>query len=274
MGQIPVRHIYDNQTENFSIRDLGIVLDGKSLKEEIHRHDYYFVMFFEKGSGTHEIDFVNYPITDNCLFILRPGQVHQMYMEAGCTGYLLQFNTEYFFPFDKAAGKILNCYQPDESSFKPLSDILRYVYQEYRIQKSRYLDIIKAQMSSFMIALLRENPATPVDQTNLYRQERLDQLMVLLEQHILTHKQVSDYAKMMNLSVYQLNAIIKSALNKTCSELINEQIILEAKRRLLATPDQINQIGYDLGYEDISYFTRFFKRHTGYAPEAFRQKIK
>jgi len=55
---------------------------------------------------------------------------------------------------------------------------------------------------------------------------------------------------------------------------ITDHIILEAKRQLLATTSQINQIAGGLGYEDVSYFIRFFKKHTGHSPEAFRQKFK
>jgi AraC family transcriptional activator of pobA len=76
----------------------------------------------------------------------------------------------------------------------------------------------------------------------------------------------------MHLSGYQLNAITKTALGRSCSDLINERIILEAKRYLLATSEQVNQVADHLGYEDVSYFIRFFKKHTGYSPEAFRQK--
>lgn len=74
--------------------------------------------------------------------------------------------------------------------------------------------------------------------------------------------------------MYQLNSIAKSMLGKTCSALINAHMILEAKRNLLATANQINQIASHLGYEDVSYFIRFFKKHTGYSPEQFRQNLK
>jgi AraC-like DNA-binding protein len=105
-------------------------------------------------------------------------------------------------------------------------------------------------------------------------QEHLDKFLGLLEINIFTHKQVSQYAGMLNLSAYQLNTIAKTTLGKTSSELINEHIILEAKRCLLATSSQINQTAYRLGYEDVSYFIRFFKKHTGYSPEAFRNNFR
>jgi AraC-like DNA-binding protein len=95
-----------------------------------------------------------------------------------------------------------------------------------------------------------------------------------MEAHISKLKQVSQYAEMLHLSSYQLNAITKSMLGKTCSAMIDEHIILESKRYLLATSGQVNQIAYQLGYEDVSYFIRFFKKHTGYSPEAFRKNFR
>jgi YesN/AraC family two-component response regulator len=63
-------------------------------------------------------------------------------------------------------------------------------------------------------------------------------------------------------------------VGKTVSELINEQIILEAKRHLLATSNQIKEIADQLGYEDHSYFIRFFKQQTGLSPDAFRKNFR
>jgi AraC family transcriptional regulator, transcriptional activator of pobA len=122
--------------------------------------------------------------------------------------------------------------------------------------------------------LVRQNRISILNSANTYAQQRLDELVELLETQIVTYKKVSQYAKLLNLSSYQLNAITKQTLGKTCSELINEYIILESKRYLRATANQVNQIAYHLGYEDASYFIRFFKKHTAYSPEAFRYKFR
>ncbi len=96
----------------------------------------------------------------------------------------------------------------------------------------------------------------------------------LLEIHITRHKSVSYYADAMSLSAYQLNAVTKATVGKTCSAVIDEYILLECKRQLLATTNTVSQIAQQLGYEDVSYFIRFFKKHTGYPPEAFRDKFR
>ena len=109
---------------------------------------------------------------------------------------------------------------------------------------------------------------------NSYTQERFEELTELIEKNIATHKQVSQYADLMHMSAYQLNSITKASVNKSASELITDQVLLEAKRYLLATSDQVKEIADTLGYEDISYFIRFFKKQTGYSPEAYRQNFK
>ncbi len=84
---------------------------------------------------------------------------------------------------------------------------------------------------------------------------RFEDFLALLGPHITSKKQVSQYADLLNLSIYQLNAITKTTIGKPASELINEQIILEAKRYLLATPNQVKDINQLHGScENANYF--------------------
>jgi len=165
-----------------------------------------------------------------------------------------------------------NLYRPDRSSFRKLYALLTDIFQECTVKREKYWDVIKASLGIFFIELIRSK-AKDEDSSNnrsLYANERLDKFLELLETHIFTHKKVSEYAGMLNLSAYQLNAITKRTMGKKCSDIIDEYIILESKRYLLATSNQVNQIAYQLGYEDVSYFIRFFKKHTGQTPDSFR----
>jgi AraC-like DNA-binding protein len=163
-----------------------------------------------------------------------------------------------------------------QQQFKKLQDVLTYIFNEYTAQQAGYMEVIKANLDIFFIEFIRQssNPLSTSKQGSNYTQEKFEEFQELVENNIVTHKQVSQYANLMNLSSYQLNAIIKTTINKSASEFINEQIVLEAKRNLLATPNQIKDIADHLGYEDISYFIRFFKKHTGHSPEAFRKNYQ
>ncbi len=283
---IPIRYMDStkkelNASESFNIRDVRDLLAGKDMVQELHRHDFFYVLALKKASGKHEIDFASYKVSDNSIFLMRPGQVHALTLKAGSRGYLMEFKTDFYYPHNKASHEILrkarhkNFCQLDVNGFKKLMAILMNIFEEYNNQQERYQEVIKANIGIFFIELVRHrhNRKSNWNDTNVYKHDRLEEFLDLLETHITKHKQVSRYADMLNLSSYQLNAITKATRGKTCSDLINEYIILESKRYLLATSNQVTQVAYHMGYEDVSYFIRFFRKHTGYSPEAFRKQF-
>jgi AraC family transcriptional activator of pobA len=287
MKTIPVRHIasakpLQSSTGRFSIRDLQQVLNGKDLVHDIHKHNFYFVLAVQHGKGIHEIDFVAYPVHDYSIFILRPGQVHKLQLAADTTGFLMEFDLSFYQPkntisehrWKKASSK--NFCEVQASGFGKLRTHLAAIFDEYSTKQDGYLEAIKANLDLFFIEYTRQsrNPGSITKAERGYAQERFEELVRLLEKNIVSMKNVSQYADLLNLSSYQLNSIAKAAVGKTVSDLINEQIILEAKRNLLATSNQIKEIADQLGYEDPSYFIRFFKKHTGQSPEAFRKSFK
>lgn len=278
MKSIPVRSLKEKTasgSENFVVRN---VRGMNEIVRDVHRHDFFFVLALKKGEGSHSIDFIPHSIHNYSVFFIRPGQVHKLQLKAGSVGFIMQFDTNFYDPRDNASRALLrrasekNYCQLNAAAFGNLFTILATIFREYTDQRDGYREVIKASLAIFIIELVRNRRDNEQAlRESSYEQTRLDEFRELLERSIAQHKQPSYYAEKLNLSLYQLNAITKSMLGKTCSDVINEHIILEAKRYLLATTDQVNQIAYHLGYEDPSYFIRFFKRHTGRSPEAFRK---
>lgn len=287
MENIPIRTI-DNPdktcrfSKRFDIRNVQVLLDGKTMVESLHRHDFFYVLIIEQGSGFHEIDFTSYSVQPYSIYFLRPGQVHQLELKEDCSGYLLQFSRDFYDSTDIESARFLrkvsskNFCQLNKASFQKLLPILAAIDYEYTNQDLGFLQMIKANLSRFFIELMRHCQLVNKNTQNInpYSLEKLDEFYALLEEHISTTKQVSKYAEFIGLSTYQLNTITKKTLGKTCSELINDYIILESKRYLLTTSNQVNQIAWHLGYADVSYFIRFFKKQTTYSPEAFRKHSK
>jgi len=286
MKTIPVRHISNTPRDpafsaTFGMLDIELYLAGQDRVQPLHRHDFFYVLVLERGAGIHHIDFVDYPVIDNTVFFLRPGQVHELTLKKECSGYLLKFSSDFYTPLDASLKRIFrkvsnnNLYRFNADHMKTLSAVLSNIYQESRQQQDMHSNVIKSYLDIFFMQLLRgiEQAERSADQSD-YIQERLHELQELLVCSAANHKQVSFYAHTLHLTTYQINAITKATLGKTCSEVINDHIILEAKRHLLATSSQVNQIAGYLGYEDVSYFVRFFKKNTGYSPEAFRKGYK
>lgn len=269
MKKIPVRQIQEpNLTDHFSIKAVEALLNEGDMVQELHGHDFFYLLVLKNGIGEHEIDFTMHEVGDNMLFFMRPGQVHQLNLKRGSTGYLLQFKPDFFDAQDHSAVQLLrqasrqNFCKTDTNRFDKLTNILAYIFKEFTDRQEGYQEVIKAGFHVFLIELLRQrqNKERPIKGGNPYAQEKLEQFVELLEVRLTIFKQVGQYAGLMNISTYQLSAITKNLLNKTPSKLINEYIILEAKRQLLATSNQVSQIAYYLGYEDVSYFIRFFKK--------------
>ena len=283
MNTIPVRQLRDSFfEERFSLRSIEPLVAERALIHDLHRHDFYFILFVEKGKGEHEIDFIHYEVGEFSVFFLRPGQVHQLKLAQGASGFMLQFTSQFYSPKDIPAIQVLrkvstkNHCRLSSEEFAHIMTLLQLIFTEFSRKQDRYKDVIRAYLAILFIELARQSPHSEKTghKASPFAQERLEELQDMLEKNIHTKKQVSDYAEMLAMTPYQLNSITKTSLHKTCSEVINEHIILEAKRLLLATANRINQVADLLGYDDPSYFIRFFKKQTGYTPDAFRQNFK
>jgi AraC family transcriptional activator of pobA len=283
MKKIPVRHIKNSLFEDrFSIRTIEPLVAKGDLIHNLHRHDFYFILFIKNGNGEHEIDFVKYAVKDFSIFFIRPGQIHQLKLLKGTSGFMIQFTSDFYAPKEVPALQVLrkvsnkNHCQLSETRIEHIYLLLNNIFQEFTQKQERYTEVIKSYLEILFINIARQSPHPHKipNEAKLYAQERLEELQDLLEKNIHSKKQVSDYAEMLSLTPYQLNSITKASLQKSVSELINEYIILEARRMLIGTANQVNQVADTLGYDDPSYFIRFFKKQTGLTPEAFRQKFK
>ncbi|MEM1323462.1 MAG: helix-turn-helix domain-containing protein [Bacteroidota bacterium] len=266
--------------KRFELVDLRDVLEHGELKQATHRHDFFFLLTIERGSGWHHIDFEPYRIAAHSVFLLRPGQVHSLLLAVQSEGYILKFSSDFFQHHQTDFLQLLKqlsrrtLFQLREEPYEKLNAILQLLSKEFQQKKEHYSQLLEVYLYALLVELSRNTPPAEYESASQYQLEQLHQLSELVATHLYDCKKVADYTGMMNLSAYQLNKITKTALGKTCSELINEQIVLEAKRHLLATSDQIKAIASHLGFEDVSYFARFFKKHVGVSPMAFRTNFK
>lgn len=101
---------------------------------------------------------------------------------------------------------------------------------------------------------------------------QLEKFRNLIDEHIRHRWSVTQYAEQLGISAGQLSRLTRESLGKSCIELINERVLIEAQRELIYTNASIKQIADALGFEDESYFGRFFRKHLGVSPQAYRVK--
>lgn len=93
----------------------------------------------------------------------------------------------------------------------------------------------------------------------------------LLDAHFRAHKTVQAYADLLHLTADHLNVLCRQHLGHTASQLVQARVLAEARHLLRHSALPVGEVGYALGFEDASYFVRYFRQHTGHTPAAFRQ---
>ncbi|MCW3107627.1 MAG: transcriptional regulator, AraC family [Segetibacter sp.] len=250
-----------------------------------HRHSHYISVLVNRGSGIYQIDFTNYEITPGSVFLLAPGQVHNVKPSEDIEGYVF-FHTRDFYDLNYINNRIDNfpffscipnpsvIFLKNEASEK-IESIYREIVEEYQQNKLMKFRKLCALVNILYIELSRVY--LPVKQRVIQNESylfRLRKLEDLVETNFKSLKYPKDYAQFINVSDKHLNRICKTCLNKTTSQLITDRIILEAKRMLVFSKYSVCEIAEELGYTDTSYFFRLFKKKTGVTPLEFLNKYR
>lgn len=101
---------------------------------------------------------------------------------------------------------------------------------------------------------------------NIYRQ-----LLRLVMKHYEENRQVSFYARLLNITPQHLSSVVKQVAGKTVSDVIADIVIMDMKAKLKSTDMSIQEISNSLNFPNVSFFGKYFKRYVGMAPNEYRQ---
>jgi AraC-like DNA-binding protein len=278
-------HTLDEGPDDVPFKVLRLNKPSAGTIAEAHRHNYYEILLFLKGGGSHMIDFDQHKITGSSLHFVSPGQIHALQREATAEGYVVIFSSDFMlmnlrdisilheFPaFTKTADPVLKMNGED---FAEALELIQKIESEFKKQNPHRDRII----ASYIMILLLKSLAL-LTQTKEYKQndassqELLQRFNVLLEQRFTDLHKVNEYAELLNVTPNHLSETLKKISGKTAGDLIHQRLILEAKRMLLHSNISAKEVSYALNFNDPSYFSRFFKTNTGMSPEAFRKDIR
>jgi AraC family transcriptional regulator, transcriptional activator of pobA len=267
----------------FYIETLKSHLKNHPFISKPHRHDFYLLLYITQGSGEHTIDFVTYPVVSNSFFLMTPGQVHSWKLSADADGFILFFTSE-FYQLDKSEKHLLgfpffqslhsDAHLQFKKNAEPMVDIvIREMLRDYISSVSLNLQLFRSYLDIILLKLANHYPKRSNTVASSNSTHKLRKLGELIDKHYSEHKQPHVYASLMNLSASYLNNLCKQMLRKTLGDLIQERIVLEAKRFFAYSDLTISQVSDKLHFSEPSYFIRFFKKQTGVTPEQFREQI-
>lgn len=284
--------VYDVCTidKNGHARDLMVEKFDEYLEKHYqsrhlpHRHSFYHLVMFTRGTGSHTIDFVRFNVQPYQIYFMIPGQVHSWDFTGVTNGYIIHFAADFFRAF------LLNPSYLEQFSFfsgnstdgvcqlpvpvrAEVERIFRSLLSEVNNLQPVSIDMVRLGLLQLFITIERSiRPETPGQRPGS-PSTLMRNFQQLINQHFRTRRLPKDYAEMLYITPNHLNAMCREILGKTAGDVIRERVVLEAKRLLTNARMSILEIAYDLNFKDNSYFTRFFRNAEGITPEEFRKKF-
>lgn len=257
------------------ILDQSLELRTSAYQPERHdRHSFHLV---EKGTVTMEVDFQTYCLQAPAVIYMHPNQIHRMisFDQATVTSWACDnenLNPGYL--------KILEELSParpiplKEEIFSLLSDALSLCLKlSLRSDDKLYQSVLKDSCNTLVCITISQYLEQTKTAESLPRFETVAKAFrELLDKNFTMLKSPAAYAQQLNISAPYLNECVKNTTGHTVSYLIQQRVMLEAKRLLYHTDQSVKEIAILLGYDDYPYFSRLFTKTTGMSALAFRSK--
>lgn len=279
---------YDFKTglsQEFEILDLAkLYAENKATLTNTHRTNFYHIIWFQQGSPSHMVDFKPIKIEPNTLLFLNKDIVHRFDEHSEFEGKVVLF-TDSFFCKTETDTKYLrnNILFNDLFSIsqiqigkqsKLFADLVQQMTNELQNSKDNYqADILQNLLHNFLLNAEREKRKQNF--TEIKKGADLDYVMLfkdLLEAEYKSQKQVNYYAKQIIITEKRLNQATAKVLGKSPKEIVDDRVLLEAKRILAHTTESVKEIAYHLGFEEPTNFIKYFKKHASVTPTEFREK--
>jgi len=243
----------------------------------------YTVFFITEGQGTFHADFGAFPFQAPVLLFATPLQVLHMQdcTELNCT--VLRFHGDFycieFHRKEVACNGLLfnNIYlDPAVDLSAEQAAIFKGITQQIgaecdeenpsEIVLRAYLQLFLAKASSLK---LKAMGSATIQSAN---DDQMERFRLLLDEHYLTLHKPSDYSSLLAMSPDNFSRRCSRYFKKSPSQLIQERLVLEAKKQLHLTRQSIKEIAHNLKFKDEFYFSRFFKKLTKVSPQTFRDQ--
>jgi len=276
------------QDFDFTIHSLDKLHGDKAISSPFFRTNYVAFLLIASGKGHYTIDEHWFELKPNSFYFTLPGHLKSFTIEENWQGYMITFSMEFLranypgsveqdFPF--LLKETVPVMYLQNQSYNRINRLCEVFIQEYNGDSAFKKRIVANQLVTFLFQTkelllshqvtisLENRPAEIVKSFQLALNKNLLDIVKGNADYVWN---VQDYGDQLAMHPNYLSNIIKSQTGKTVKQWIDERIISEAKSLLNNTSLSVAQIAYRLTYDDVSNFSRFFKKKTGVTPAKFR----
>jgi len=239
-----------------------------------HRHPFFELVWISAGGGTHFSDFDAHPFKAGSLVIVPVNQVHAWHYRADTRGFVLLIpaciSLQIGRPLDTAlvlplrSEGLAPVVDVPASSWPTIDNLCGLIAQEHAEQRRHRDQVLRSLLDALIVECSRHLPA---ESQNESPAAHITQLFVeAVEKSFTNCHKVQDYARNLKIPEPVLTRSVRSRTGKRPREILQERLLLEAKRLLVHSTLTVAEVGYQLGFKTPSNFGRFFKTLTGKAP--------
>lgn len=273
---------FGNNPEDFLIarlEDTGHLLNVPTAP---HRRNVNEVVFVTNGKVVRSSNLNKIEIGTGEFHLTLADQISTVdYLSKNVTGYYCHFSLETIIKLYHKEHMInelglLNAQMKTSpvllknNSFNSVKAIFERLIDEYKT--SNEVSLIDAYLVTLCYEVRNAMPKNSFGQRQPRAYDLADQFKQLIVKYIHQHQSISFYAQQLNVTPNHLNKAVRQATGKQASAIISEMLILEAKVLLRHSELPVSEVAFKLGFIDQSYFSRFFKQHTGNTPRQYKTK--
>lgn len=277
---IPVWQLYGEKSLFPDILHVERIVDraaGLNWTIAPHRHLHLHQLFLLISGEMHiSLDGAIHVVAAGAGVNVPRGTVHGVSFSAGAQGYVLTLPVEHFPElFGESAETANDAGRPFVARTSPdLSSGFETLAECYRGASPRRKTALRADAALVLCCVIDKAQETssagiPVNPT----EPRIARFETLVREHLRTRWTVEEYASALAMSARHLSRLCRSATGLSALQFIEAQLIREACRLLVYTKMPIQSVGFHLGFDDPSYFSRTFHRNAGLSPTNYRARL-
>ena len=245
----------------------------------LHRHDFEEFLILTDGKPVHFIDTFRHELETPVIVYVAEGKVHQFLPDEHTKGWVIKYKSEFIpdssFHYYSFFTDLINYHLGTDFCVGSVTELCKLMYIEH-VQNKADLSVVKHLLRALIAKLENErfaNGELP-GHARPQQKETFNNFLKILQYNYKRPEGVQFYADKLNTSTRNLNLICTAVFGKSVSDIIETRKLIEARQLLLNTTKSVSEIGFELGYNEKSYFTRVFKKKTGVTPTEFRQDLK
>ena len=285
-GSIPVFSLYGEVAGAHDVEFVHI----EEIRTRSERYDWAIgshvhkglvqALFLFKGSAQVVLDNRVEEVGLPCAVIVPPGTIHSFRFEKEAThGFVLTVAAA--LPLQSGDSRAQSLFEHlfaeptlvDLRACAPrVEALLGEILAESRSTSPAHALMCEWLAASTLLLVARERAQVQASGIDDRRAALFRRFRKLVEEHYAEHWPVGRYALTLHVTESRLDRICRALAGRSAFEIVQDRLMLEARRRLVHLAVPVSALAYELGFEDPAYFCRAFKRCTGHTPSDFRRQ--